>query len=374
MHSNKIAAEGTARRKERFESAESGSRLAAGHFRAAQGIWLSSIGIGTYLGNWDEQTDKNYADAVRKYVDMGGNVIDTASNYRFQRSERNIGDAIRGLGPEYPRDELFVCTKAGYLPFDHEPPADVKSYFESEFVKKGIATFDELVGGSHCMTPDYLNAQIEQSLKNMDLDYLDLFYIHNPEAQLAEVDRYTFEARIALAFEKLESIRSEGKIGFYGIATWNGFRVQPGEQAYHSLERFVNIAEQVGGAENGFKFVQLPVNLAMPEAYLLPNQAIDGKAVSLIEAAKNLGISVIASASLLQGKLAMNVPIHIREAFGGLTTDAMTSLQFVRSMPGVTTALVGMSSSAHVDENMTLAEIEPAPEKSFDIFSKEMFG
>ncbi len=368
MQSNK-GAEGTERRKDRFETADSDTLAAKGHFRKAQGHWLSSIGIGTYLGNWDEPTDRGYRDAVLEYIRLGGNVIDTASNYRFQRSERSIGEALRKLDSEQQRTELFICTKAGYLPFDSEPPTDVREYFEANFVKPGIAGFEDLVGGSHCMTPAYLESQIGQSLENMGLDYLDLFYIHNPESQLAEVDRYTFEARIAQAFEKLETMRTEGKITFYGIASWNGFRVQPEEKAYHSLERFVGIAKQVGGEENGLKFVQLPVNLAMPEAYLLPNQAAKGQAVPLIMAAADLGLSVVASASLLQGKLAMNVPIYIREAFGGLTTDAMTSLQFVRSMPGVTTALVGMGSPEHVTENMALAAVEPAPQANY----KELF-
>ncbi len=344
--------------------------LASGHFRETNGLHLSSIGIGTYLGNWDADTDQNYTKSIVRYVELGGNVIDTASNYRFQRSERNIGKALRELGGR--RDELFLCTKGGFLPFDNEPPGDVRGYFEDNFVKKGIATFDDLIGGSHCMTPDYLESQIDQSLENMSVDGLDLFYIHNPESQLGGgVDRPTFEAKIAKAFERLEENRSGGKINYYGVATWNGFRVLPDDQGYHSLERFVQIARQVGGDENGFKFIQLPHNLAMPEAHLVPNQPANGKAVSTLKAANDLGVSVMVSGSIMQGKLAAGVPLNIRELIGG-KTDAQTSLQFVRSTPGVTTALIGMASVNHVEENMALASIEPTgAEKFAGLFSDD---
>jgi aryl-alcohol dehydrogenase-like predicted oxidoreductase len=345
-------AEGTKKYAARFAEA------ASGHFRAAQGLALSSIGIGTYLGNWDAATDESYTEAITQFVRSGGNVIDTAANYRFQRSERNIGAALRNLfAAGFAREEIFVSTKGGYLPFDGEPPRDARAYFQREFVDRGIATFDDLVGGSHCMTPAYLQSQIDQSLGNMALESVDLFYIHNPESQLGAVDKYTFEARLAKAFERLEENRAAGKIRFYGAATWNGFRVAPDDKSYHSLERMVSVARQIRGDGHGFKFIQLPFNLAMPEAYLLRNQAVSGKAHAALEAAAALGVSVMCSASILQGKLAHSVPFHIRELLGNPTTDAMASIQFVRSAPGVATALVGMSRAAHVAENMNLAKI-----------------
>jgi aryl-alcohol dehydrogenase-like predicted oxidoreductase len=78
--------EGTARYRDRFPDRA---------FREQQGLVLSSIGIGTYLGNADEATDANYTRAVVRAVQLGVNVIDSAANYRFQRSERSIGQALR---------------------------------------------------------------------------------------------------------------------------------------------------------------------------------------------------------------------------------------------------------------------------------------
>lgn len=359
MNESAIGA-GTERFKNRFPAA------AVNHFRRAQGFSLSSIGIGTYLGHWDAATDANYTNAIVKFVESGGNVIDTAANYRFQRSERNIGEALKILGEKnFARDEILICTKGGYLPFDNEPPTDVRRYFEDNFVAKGIAGFDDLVGGSHCMTPRYLENQIEQSLRNMRLDALDVFYIHNPESQLSAVDKNTFEARLAQAFEKLEELRQAGKLQFYGVATWNGFRVAPDNSGYHSLEKMVNAARQIGGDNHGFRFIQLPLNLAMPEAMLLPNQQFSGEVLSTLEAARNLDVTVMCSASMLQGKLARGLPANVKEVFGTLESDALASLQFVRSTPGVTTALVGMSRAAHVEENLSLAKIEPVSAETY---------
>jgi aryl-alcohol dehydrogenase-like predicted oxidoreductase len=346
---------------------------AAGHFREAQGLQVSSLGIGTYLGNYDAATDESYTQAIARFVELGGNVIDTAANYRFQRSERNIGEALKRLASKgFAREEILICTKGGYLPFDGEPPRDAQQYIEDTFVKTGIAELEDFIGGSHCMTPNYLQSQIDQSLENMGLETVDVFYIHNPESQLSEVDKYTFEVKLAKAFEKLEENRAAGKLQFYGIATWNGFRAQPAERGYHSLERMVSIAKQIGGEGHGFKFIQMPFNLAMPEGYLMPNQAYDGKAVSTVDAAAAMGVTVVASASIYQGKLTGGLPAAIVETMGNPGSEALASIQFVRSTPGITTALVGMSRIDHVEENLGLVNIQPvSPEQYQQLFSQD---
>ena len=357
-------AEGTNRYRQRFADA------AEGHFRHQQNLFLSSIGLGTYLGEWNEETDRRYTASVRRAVALGSNVIDTAANYRFQRSERSIGEALRGLfeADGFARQELLICTKGGYLPFDTEPPKGpegVRRYVEETFVRTGIAEFSDIVAGSHCMTPRYLESQLEQSLRNMQLGTIDVYYIHNPETQLSVVSPEEFDARLSAAFAQLERARADGKIRFYGAATWNGFRVARGAKGYHSLERMVELAREVGGESHGFRFVQLPFNLAMPEALVSDNQTLQGAAVSLLEAARALSVTVVASASILQGKVAQGLPERIRRPLGSLTTDALTAIQFVRSTPGVTTALVGMSRTPHVEENLRLARIAPATSEAY---------
>lgn len=326
---------------------------------------LSSIGIGTYLGHPDAATDKNYTEAVVRAVQLGANVIDTAANYRFQRSERSIGDALQTLANEQGRDELVICTKGGYLPFDGAPPQNVREYVNETFVKPGIASFDDIVGGMHCMTPAYLQNQLEQSLRNMKIECVDVYYIHNPESQLQYVSEDEFYSRLILAFERLEQNRAEGKLAYYGVATWNGFRVPPGSGGHHSLLAMFEAAYAVAGDEHGFRFIQLPFNLAMPEALTLSNETVGDEEMSVLEAAAGLGVTVVASASMLQGRVARGLPEDVRKSLGSLATDAQTAIQFVRSAPGITTALVGMSSVAHVEENLKLTEIEPVGTESF---------
>ena len=96
---------------------------AEGHYREAQGLLLSSVGIGTYLGQPNEGTDAGYAAALVAAVESGINVIDAAINYRLQRSERSVGTALRVLAHKgFTRDEIVVCTKAGYLTPDAAMP------------------------------------------------------------------------------------------------------------------------------------------------------------------------------------------------------------------------------------------------------------
>src|ERR1051325_7344382 len=257
MTNNCASPEGTAHYRERFKDA------ALHHFRQAQNLWLSSIGIGTYLGNPDEEIDRRYTDSIVRAVELGANVIDTAANYRFQRSELSVGRALSELAKRgFAREEVVICTKGGYLPFDGAPPRDVRQYVEDTFIKTGIATWGEIAGGMHCMAPRYLENQIEQSLANMNLSCLDVYYVHNSESQLAAVSHQEFERRLRAAFEFLEKSVANGKIQFYGVATWNGFRAEPDAREYHSLEAMVDLARDIAGDAHHFRFVQLPVNLA----------------------------------------------------------------------------------------------------------------
>src|SRR5262249_21527575 len=200
--------------------------LPAEHFRETHGLCLSSVGLGTYLGETNSETDEAYRRAIRRAVELGSNVIDTAINYRFQRSERTIGRAFRELesSGKATREELVVATKAGYLTFDGNPPADPRQYFHDTLVRPGIVGAHDVVAGSHCMTPRYLDHQIEQSLRNLGIHTVDIFYIHNPETQLGEISREEFYKRLRVSFGYLETAVRSGKIGRYGLATWNAFR------------------------------------------------------------------------------------------------------------------------------------------------------
>ncbi|MGH7853745.1 MAG: aldo/keto reductase, partial [Candidatus Binatia bacterium] len=349
--------DGTERYRKRFAE-----KIPQEHFRQTHGLWMSSIGIGTYLGNHDDATDEQYRQAVVRAVESGCNVIDTAINYRCQRSERAIGTALKELAVRgYDRNEVIVATKGGFLPFDGTPPKDPRSYFEQTFVGTGLATAAEIVGGYHCMTPRYLTNQLDCSLRNLDVECIDIYYVHNPESQLGKVTREEFDSRLRQAFEALEQAIAAGKIRMYGTATWNGYRNNPDDKTYHGLGEIAALAHQVAGSNNHFKVIQLPLNLAWTEAMSLNNQRLANKDLTTLEAAESLGIAVMTSASIYQGQLTHDLPSIIRETFEGLETDGQRALQFVRSTPGVTTALVGMKQLTHVEENLKTSLLPPAP-------------
>jgi aryl-alcohol dehydrogenase-like predicted oxidoreductase len=361
MISGHATAAGTARFRDRFPQFQ-----AAGHFRRPEHVpevrelWLSSIGIGTYLGETSEAADRAYTEAIAQAVRSGINVVDTAINYRNQRSERNVGTALKQAidAGDLARDEVLVCTKAGYMPFDGDAPRDPGAYLRQEYVDSGVAPAAEIAGGMHCMAPSYLADQMERSRRNTGLATLDVFYVHNPETQLGHVPTELFYERLRRAFKFLEEAVANGKIRWYGAATWNGFRANPADRGYLSLEQCVAAAKEVAGEEHHFRFVQLPFNLAMLEAFAYGNQVRDGHPASLLLQAPNFGVAVVGSGTLYQGNLAQGVPPQLTSALGA-STDAEAAIQFARSATGLTSSLVGMSRKEHVIANLKVADRPP---------------
>lgn len=353
--------EGTQRYSQRFAG-----RVAPGHFRQiAGGILASSIGSGTYLGEPDTPTDHGYTESVIAAIEGGFNVVDSAINYRFQRSERSVGAALKRLiASGFSRDELILCTKAGFLTPDNDLPADADEYFAREYLSRQLFRPEDIAQGCHCMSPAFLTDQLERSRNNLAVECIDVFYLHNPETQLPEIGRAAFRGRVAAAFAFMESAVADGKIAAYGMATWNAFREDPRSPGYLSLEEMALIARETAGENHHFRFVQLPFNLAMPEALTRPNQTVGGKTMAMVQAARSLGITLVTSAALLQGQLTKKLPSYVEDALG-LHTNSALALQFARSAPGVATALVGMSRVEHVKANLQLVGTEPAPRDQF---------
>lgn len=321
------------------------------------GLTLSSVALGTYLGESDDGTDDLYMEAIGRALASGVNTIDCAINYRCQRSERTVGRALREAiaSGTVGRDAVVVCTKAGYVPLDGDPPAsrdDYQAYLRREYFGPGVLQPGELVSGGHAMTRAFLRDQLQRSLRNLGVARIDYYYLHNPEHQLSVVTREEFGKRMRAAFETLEELVGEGLIASYGCATWNGLRLPAGSAGHLSLFELAAIAKDVAGDKNHFSTVQLPINLSMSEAMRVSTQRdTKGRLVNVTAAAAELGIDLVASAPLMQGQLAKDLPTQVRDLFPG-TTDAQKALAFVRSVPGIVTAAVGMKSINHVDENL----------------------
>jgi len=322
---------------------------------------LSRIGLGTYLGAPDAATDDGYAASALAFAAAGGNVFDTAANYRGGRSERALGRFLERFLAKAPREEVFVSTKAGYLPMgDGVRQEGPRAWFQRVLEGPGVLGPGDVVDGCHAMTPRYLAHQLGVSLEAMGLARVDLFHLHNPEQQLPSLGRPAFLAAMRRAFEACEGLAARGLIGAYGCATWNGFRVPPEAPDHLNLEELVEEAERVGGSGHHFRWLQLPLNLAMPQAFNLATQTLEGRKVTPLEAAAALGFRVQVSGSLMQARMLPSLPSGRDAILPGCATPAQGALHFAASCPGVTTALCGMADPAHVAENVAVLALPRA--------------
>lgn len=319
------------------------------------------MGMGTYLGNQTPEDDTAVEEAVITSVKSGAvNVIDTAINYRAMRSEKSIGRALMKLVDEniVTRDQVFISTKNGYITNDGDfPNVDVMEYMQKMYISPGVISANDISSGYNVMNPAYLARCIDKSLANMHVSTIDLVYIHNAfESWNQDVDRKSFMSMLSAAFEKYEEYRQAGKLRYYGMATWTCFRSKLGEPEHLSLEECIRTAEKVGGKSHGFRFIQLPYNLAYSEALLLRNQSAGTeKNLTILEAAHRLGIGVFTSIPLFQGRLLQaKIP-----DYGGLTDTIPKILQIIRSSPSVIAPLVGHKRPEHVEENLHIAKYNP---------------
>ena len=364
MIAGRATREGTGRFADRAKAAE-------GHFREAADLLVSSIGLGTYLGDEDAATDAGYEASVQEALRSGINVFDSAINYRGQKSERAIGRALARVFSEgtVSRDEVFVSTKGGYLPHDADDPRPPKRYILETFVESGLAPKTEIAQGGHCMAPAYLEDQIARSRENLGLETIDLYYLHNIEAQRASLPKEKFRERLTRAVETLEGAVAAGKIASWGLATWDGLRAPPEHPEHLSIRETRDLARSVAGSAHHFTAVQLPVNLAMAQAIAYPSQETDSGRLAALTAARSLGVAAFGSATLLQGRLAGDLPEEIAEAFPEARTAAQGALQFSRSAAGMTTSLVGACRPEHAREDFALARVPPAePSRVLSLF------
>jgi len=340
------------------------------NYKNVHDLTLSNVGIGTYLGNADTETDYIVQSAVKKSILGGINVIDSAINYRAQKAERSVGNAISQLidNNDISREEIFVSTKNGYVTNDGDIKEDLMQYVIREYGKTGIVKEGDISPGYHCMTLPYLNDQLERSLKNLGLDCIDLMYLHNSVEGQTHIPREQFLKNLKNVFEFYEKKRKNGKIRFYGMATWECFRVTQENPLFLQLSEVMALAMEVGGTEHGFRFIQLPFNLMLDQAYLTKNHNVNGRTVSLLEAAQAFNLGVFTSVPLLQGKL---LTANVMPEFGDYSTSVRL-LQFVRSTPGVTAPLIGQKSESHVTENMDIMKIPPLSESEFNELLKKM--
>jgi len=342
-------------------------------FIQSNDLIFSKLGLGTF--NKEPYKEENYVfhyiEAVKEAVKNGMNVIDTASNYRYGQSEREIGEALQELFKDdiTKREELIICSKGGFIQLDYPFPENPYLWIEEKILDASLATQDDIELDQHCMTPAFLEWSCRESLKKLGVDALDIYYLHNPEMQLSKLGEKEFYKQVEKVFKKFESLADEGLFKYYGVAVWNGF-VKLDEELL-SLEKFVKIAEKVGGKNHRFKYIQTPFNMAKTDIYTQLTQKVNGEACTLLQAAHRLNIGVISSSSFLQ----MNI---FKKSFtpevGVVLDDTMTlkndvqlALQFVRSTPGLITSLFGSKVPVNIKSNCEISKVRAVKREKYDL-------
>ena len=305
-----------------------------------RGPEVSTMGFGAWaIGgqNWGKTDDVVSLRALNEAIDKGVTLIDTADVYGFGHSEELISKIIRERGKE----NIVVATKAGNDFYNANPDDD-----------RGYGAIKQTY------TKEYLIFAVEQSLKRLNIETLDILQLHSPDINQLEND----EPWLAL-----ESLKKDGKIKHAGLSIQS---FKENEQA-HLLDLHHNILD----------VIQVRYNL-------LERQAEE----SLFPKAMEYGIGVIVRIPLLFGLLTgkfdknstfgeddhrnMNLSAdklaqYLKELqkyeplFDHYPDQTMTqvSLRFCISHPACQTAIPGAKTPLQVDENSQSSELGPIPEK-----------
>ena len=155
------------------------------------GIKASVVGMGTWVTGgwmWGGSDEKQSIDAIQLALDLGVNLIDTASIYGFGHSEEVVGKALAGQ-----RDRAVIITKCGQVWHD----------------TRGSHAFDDS-GKSvyHYLGPESIRYELEQSLRRLRTDYIDIYMVHVPDATTP----------VEETMKELLDLKSEGKIRGIGLS------------------------------------------------------------------------------------------------------------------------------------------------------------
>ncbi|MDD2698582.1 MAG: aldo/keto reductase [Arcobacteraceae bacterium] len=341
-------------------------------FVKSNDLVFSKLGLGTF--NMEPYKEENYLfhyiEAVKEAVRSGINVIDTASNYRYGESEKEIGVALKELGDEIKREELIVCSKGGFIQLEYPFPQNPYTWIEENIIKTKLATLDDIELDQHCMTPDFLEWSLKRSLAHVGVKSFDIYYLHNPEMQLQRLGEKEFYKLIEKIFKRFEKLADIGLLKYYGVAVWNGFTSERSDELL-SLEKLVQCAEKVGGENHRFKYIQFPFNMGKTAPYTLLTQKVKGEECTIMQAAHRLKMGIISSSSLLQRKLFQK---PFTAEVGVILDDTMTikndvglALQFVRSTPTIVSSLFGSIVPKHIKENCEIAKVRAVPRAKYDL-------
>lgn len=232
------------------------------------------------------------------------------------------------------------------------------------YIKKNILTSDDIIAKTYSLKPEYIEYIIDQSLDNLGLETIDVYYLQNPfEVCLPLLGEEKFYSKIESSFDKLEELVGKNKIKYYGISSNIAFRAKISESLlYGSLEKLYDIANKVGGNNNSFKFIQVPINIIMHEAFSSEWQIIsealkaklnhDKDEINILKLCEYLKINVFSNSPFMQGMTLKTTPIDYN--LFGSNTNSEFQLNFLKSLPfpSLKSVLCGMKQKQHLADNL----------------------
>lgn len=210
---------------------------------------MSVVGFGAYRVSVRSKVHK---EALTEALKAKIKLIDTSSNYTNGESEELIGQVLKENSSYRP----LIMTKGGYIQGSNLA-------LLNELNKEGKALEDLVVIDEHLMHsihPEFLESQIEQSLKRLGIDSIDYYLLHNPEYyfQTENASSEEYYKRILNAFLYLETKVAEGKIKNYGISS-NNLILPKTDPKVTSIDRLLELKKEY--KLKHFNVVQFPFNL-----------------------------------------------------------------------------------------------------------------
>ena len=200
-------------------------------------------------------------------------MVDTAINYRNQRSERAVGAALREQGS--PGTESCSAPRAAIWLSMAGVRTTRAGTWRRTSLRPGILAVDQIVAGCTRWRRAISPTRSSRSRRNLGVECIDVYYVHNPETQLGEVPRPEFLRRLRLASRRSSArLRRGAASACYGTCTWNGYRLETDDEEYLSLAEILEAAREVAGDRHRFRALQLPFNLEMDEAATFRNQGV----------------------------------------------------------------------------------------------------
>ncbi|GAA0126945.1 aldo/keto reductase [Clostridium sp. CTA-19] len=306
------------------------------------------MAIGTYLGETKEVHSELYVDSIIYGLSHGVNYVDTAAIYREMRSEKDIGKALEYLINEkrlIKRKEIVISSKAGIIDNNYDLGISCSDYINNIILKEpSIKRENQIIEENqaiYSIDSALHEFSLKNSMENLKVSTIDIMYIHNPELSMSILKEKEFYNQLQELFKFYEQQVKNGRIRFYGMATWYAFRVEENNPMHISLEKVVSLAKKVGGEGHHFKFIQMPYNIKNTEASTSKTQKVNNRYVTPIEAANRLDLFVTISAPLNQCKDFDNSEFNYKKL-----------IDYVINTKGVYAAMIGSKRRENLIKNM----------------------